>query len=116
MGNGLLRTMLAVAFCLLAGPALAACQMATASWYGAESGSRTASGKFFDGSQNYVAHKSLPFGTGIRFTYHGRSIVAVVQDRGPYVRGRTFDLSKAAARRLGLIPAGVGRVCWEKVG
>lgn len=86
-----------------------------ASYYGAESGSRTASGMFFDGTQLIAANKSLPFHTRVRFTYRGKSIVLPIEDRGPYVRGRTFDLSRAAAERLGMIPAGVVRLCAERL-
>lgn len=78
-----------------------------ASWYGAESGRRTASGRRFDGRQWLVAHKTLPFGTRLRLTYRGRSIVVPVEDRGPFVAGRTLDLSEAVARRLGTRQAGV---------
>lgn len=80
-----------------------------ASWYGSESGSRTATGLHFDGSQMIVAHKTLPFGTKVRFTYRGRSIVVPVADRGPYIRGRAYDLSAAAARHLGT--KGMGVAC-----
>jgi rare lipoprotein A (peptidoglycan hydrolase) len=85
------------------------------SYYGAESGNRTASGMRFDGTQLLAAHKFLPFHTRVRFTYRGRSIVVPIEDRGPYVKGRTFDLSKAAAQRIGMVPAGVGRVCAERI-
>ncbi len=94
------------------GPALSAsCRMATVSWYGAESGNRTASGKYFDGSQLLAAHKSLPFKTRVKFTHNGKSVTVPILDRGPYIRGREYDLSKAAARQLGIINAGVARVC-----
>jgi rare lipoprotein A len=81
-----------------------------ASWYGRESGSKTAAGLHFDGSQMIVAHKTLRFGTRVRFTYRGRSIVVPVGDRGPYIRGRTYDLSAGAARALGTKGAGVACV------
>jgi rare lipoprotein A len=86
-------------------------QTVLASWYGSESGSRTASGLYFDGSQLLVAHRSLPFGTKLRLSYRGRSMVVAVEDRGPFVKGRTLDLSEAVARRLGTKGAGVARVC-----
>ena len=57
-----------------------------------------------------VAHKTLPCGTTVRFTYHGRTVLAPVIDRGPYVKGRAFDLTAAAAEELGLEEAGVGMV------
>lgn len=85
-------------------------QWMVASWYGAESGNRTADGSYFDGSQMIAAHKTLPFGTKLRVSYSGKSVLVTVRDRGPFVKGRSLDLSRAAAQRLGMIAAGVGRV------
>ncbi len=100
------------------------------SWYGAGNLPRgvarghgkgfcqTASGIPFDGSQLLVANKALPFGTRVRFTYQGRSIVLPVEDRGPWIKGRVFDLSRAAAQQLGMAgrTAGVrGTCCAEGV-
>ncbi len=79
------------------------CVMVKASWYGAESGNKTATGHPFNGKQWLVAHRTFPFGTKLRLTYNGRSVVVSVLDRGPYIRGRTLDLSAAVARRLGTI-------------
>lgn len=90
-------------------------QVLTASHYGAESGSRTADGSYFDGSQMIAAHRSWKFNTKLRVSYKGKSVVVVVRDRGPYIRGRQLDLSTAAARRLGMIRAGVARVCVERL-
>lgn len=90
-------------------------QMVLASFYGAESGSRTASGLRFDGSQWLVAHRSLPFHTRLRLTYRGRSVVVPVEDRGPYIKGRALDLSRAVAKSLGTIPAGVVTLCMERL-
>lgn len=106
------------AFWFMPGGALAmgcAGQLVKASWYGAESGSRTASGLFFDGTQLIVAHKSLPFHTRLRLTYKGKSIVVPVEDRGPYIPGRTLDLSRAVAAYLGTLPAGVVTLCMERL-
>lgn len=90
------------------------CEMMVASWYGAESGNRTANGEYFDGSSLTAAHRTLPFGTRLRVSYKGQSVLVVVNDRGPYSKGRSLDLSRAAAQRLGMIAAGVGRVCVER--
>jgi rare lipoprotein A len=87
-----------------------------ASYYGNESGSRTASGQRFNQNAMTCAHRSLPFGTRLRVTHGGRSVVVTVNDRGPFVRGRVLDLSTAAARAVGLTSAGVGRVTAEVVG
>ncbi len=84
-----------------------------ASYYGDESGSRTASGEHFNQNAMTCAHRSLPFGTKLRVSHGGRSVVVTVNDRGPFVRGRVLDLSKGAARVLGL--GGVGRVTAEVI-
>jgi rare lipoprotein A len=84
-----------------------------ASYYGNESGSRTASGQRFNQNALTCAHRSLPFGTKLRVTHGDRSVVVTVNDRGPFVRGRVLDLSTAAAREIGLTGAGVGRVVAE---
>ena len=81
-----------------------------ASYYGNESGSRTASGQRMNANAMTCAHRSLPFGTRLRVTHGDRSVVVTVNDRGPFVRGRVLDLSTGAARAIGLTSAGVGRV------
>ena len=89
-------------------------QTAVASFYGAESGPRTASGERFDPNAMTAAHRTLPFGTLVRITYQDRSVVVRINDRGPFIRGRDIDLSAGAARRIGL--RGVGRVTLEVMG
>ena len=84
-----------------------------ASYYGNESGSRTASGQRFNQNAMTCAHRSLPFGTKLKVTHGDRSVVVTVNDRGPFVRGRVLDLSTGAARAIGLTSAGVGRVVAE---
>ena len=71
----------------------------SASWYNVK-GKRTASGKHYSGYT--VAHRSLPFGTRLLVTniLNGRQITAVVNDRGPFIRGRIIDLSANAADAL----------------
>jgi rare lipoprotein A len=86
-----------------------------ASFYGNESGSKTASGQRFNQNALTAAHRSLPFGTKLRVTHGGRSVVVTVNDRGPFIRGRVLDLSTGAARAIGLTSAGVGRVTAEVV-
>jgi peptidoglycan lytic transglycosylase len=86
-----------------------------ASFYGNESGSKTASGQRFNQSAMTCAHRSLPFGTKLRVTHGGQSVVVTVNDRGPFVRGRVLDLSTGAARAIGLTSAGVGRVTAEVI-
>ena len=89
-------------------------QTAKASWYGPGFyGRKTASGAVLTEGMMNVAHKTLAFGTRIEFRYGGRTCVAVVNDRGPFVAGRTFDLGPGTAKALGF--SGVGTVEWRVV-
>ena len=85
-----------------------------ASTYGNESGRQTASGQRFNENAMTCAHRSLPFGTKLRVSHGGRSVIVTVNDRGPFVRGRVLDLSTGAARAIGL--GGLGQVTAEIVG
>lgn len=88
----------------------------TASWYGQEfSGRRTANGERFDPKGLTAAHKTLPLGTKIRVTNPrtGAQVLVTVTDRGPYVGRRELDLSKAAAREVGILSRGVASVVIE---
>ncbi|MDE5456756.1 septal ring lytic transglycosylase RlpA family protein [Bradyrhizobium sp. CSA112] len=84
-----------------------------ASFYGNESGSKTASGQRFNQNAMTAAHRSLPFGTKLRVTHRGQSVVVTINDRGPFIKGRVLDLSTGAARAIGLTGAGVGHVTAE---
>jgi rare lipoprotein A (peptidoglycan hydrolase) len=77
-----------------------------ASWY--QRGRMTASGERFRPNELSVAHRTYPFGTMLRMTnpVTGVSVVARVNDRGPFVKGRSLDVSRAAAERLGMIRRG----------
>jgi rare lipoprotein A len=86
-----------------------------ASFYGNESGSKTASGQRFDQNAMTAAHRSLPFGTKLRVTHRGRSVVVTINDRGPFIKGRVLDLSTGAARAVGLTSSGVGHVTAEVI-
>ncbi|RMF95644.1 MAG: septal ring lytic transglycosylase RlpA family protein [Gammaproteobacteria bacterium] len=80
-----------------------------ASWYGPDfHGKRTSSGERYDMHAMTAAHKTLPLPTRVRVTNlrNGRSVVVVVNDRGPFVDNRIIDLSYAAARRLDMIAEG----------
>lgn len=80
-----------------------------ASWYGPGLwGNKTACGQTLRPGTLGVAHKKLPCGTTVKFVYHGKAVVTQVIDRGPYVQGRAWDLTKAASDALGF--EGVGRV------
>lgn len=73
---------------------------------------RVASGGWFNPNAMTAAHKTLPFGTKVRVTnaHNGRSVVVTINDRGPYVKGRVIDLSRAAAGSIGMINSGVAPV------
>lgn len=86
-----------------------------ASFYGNESGSKTASGQRFNQNAMTCAHRSLPFGTKLRVSMGGNSVVVTVNDRGPFIRGRVLDLSTGAARAIGLTGRGVGHVTAEVI-
>ena len=75
-------------------------------------GTQTASGEKFDPHELTAAHPTLPFGTRLRVTNvaSGRSVTVRVNDRGPFVPGRTVDVSYAAAERLGMVGRGVAKV------
>ncbi len=88
-------------------------EVGLASWYGDEfNGRPTANGEVFDKNAFSAAHLLLPLGSWIKVTNlsNQRSLLVRVNDRGPYVSGRILDLSEAAARRLGIMGAGVGMV------
>ncbi|SCW38087.1 rare lipoprotein A [Rhizobium mongolense subsp. loessense] len=64
-----------------------------------------------------AAHRSLRFGTKLRVTNrnNGRSVIVRVNDRGPFIRGRVLDLSRAAAQNIGMVRSGTAKVCYEVV-
>lgn len=82
-----------------------------ASWY--QQPGRTASGERFVASKLTAAHRTLPFGTKILLIYKNKSVIVRVNDRGPHVRSRHIDLSRAAAKRLGCIRIGRCRVRYK---
>lgn len=89
----------------------AAAQCGAASWYALTS--RTASGERMNPAAMTAAHRTLPFGTRVKVTNqrNGRSVIVRINDRGPFVKGRVIDLSKAAAGKLGFISRGHTSVC-----
>lgn len=80
-----------------------------ASWYGLKfHGRRTSSGERFDMNELTAAHRTFPFGTRVRVRNlaNGREVIVRINDRGPRIRDRVIDLSKAAAAALGILKAG----------
>jgi len=81
-----------------------------ASWYGAyHHGKTTASGEPFNQHALTAAHRSLAFGTRVKVTntLNNKSVTVRINDRGPYKKGRIIDLSRAAAKKINMLNAGV---------
>jgi rare lipoprotein A len=87
-----------------------------ASWYALHS--RTASGERMNPSKLTAAHRSLRFGTKLKVTNrrNGRAVVVRINDRGPFIRGRVLDLSRAAAHEIGMVSSGTAKVCYQIIG
>jgi rare lipoprotein A len=98
-----------VVLAISANSALAQC--GSASWYALHS--RTASGEMMNPSKMTAAHRKLAFGSKIKVTNrrNGRSVVVRINDRGPFIKGRIVDLSKAAANHIGMVRSGHAPVC-----
>jgi len=86
-----------------------------ASWYALNS--KTASGERMNPSRLTAAHRSMAFGTKLKVTnkHNGKSVIVRINDRGPFIRGRVLDLSKAAAQNIGMVHAGAAKVCYEVI-
>ena len=90
-----------------------------ASWYGPGfDGKKTASGERFNQDELTAAHAYWAFGTRVKVTFPttGKSVVVRINDRFPSHKGRAIDLSRAAAKAIGLIGPGTGTVRLEVVG
>ena len=85
-------------------------QSATASWY--QHGKRTANGEHFNPNGDTVAHRTLPFGTKLRLTNlsNQQTIIARVNDRGPFIKGTELDVARGGAQRLGFLSAGKAKL------
>jgi rare lipoprotein A (peptidoglycan hydrolase) len=88
---------------------------ARVSWYGPGFyGHGMAGGGKLTPTSMVLAHRSLPFGTKVAIKYHGKTVIAVVKDRGPFVSGRVFDLGPGVAKALGF--GGVGTIHYRILG
>lgn len=72
-------------------------------------GRKTANGDVFKQNKRTAAHKTLPFGTKVKVKnlVNGKTVKVIINDRGPFVKGRVIDLSKKAAKKIGMVQAGV---------
>jgi rare lipoprotein A len=89
-----------------------------ASWYGQGfHGKRTASGEVFNQEQFTAAHRTLPWGSRVKVTNlaNGKSAEVRINDRGPFGKGRIIDVSRAAARVLGIVESGIANVRVESL-
>jgi rare lipoprotein A len=113
MKKTIVAAAVALSTLVLVQPAFAQC--GKASWYALKS--RTASGEMMNASAMTAAHRSLKFGTKVRVVNkrNGKSVVVRINDRGPFIKGRIIDVSKAAARQLGFISSGHTNICIAKV-
>lgn len=96
-----------------AGASVGQTQSGIASYYHDRfQGRKTASGARYNKNALSAAHKTLPLGTKVEVTdaRTGKRVVVRINDRGPFVKGRVIDLSRAAARKIGLIKKGLTRV------
>ena len=112
----LFATMIALLlFAGLVTQAKADVQTGKASWYALTS--LTASGERANPSAMTAAHRTLPFGTKVKVTNlaNGRTVIVRINDRGPFIRGRIIDVTRAAARELGFVNKGITQVRVERV-
>ncbi len=92
------------------------CQRGVATWHDPDRGdSHTASNRPWAGGELIAAHRTLPLGSKIRVVNlaNQRSVVVEIRDRGPYLRGRIIDVSRRAAKELGLLETGIAKVQLE---
>jgi rare lipoprotein A len=91
-------------------------QIGVASWYGTEN-RVSSTGKRIQHHRPALAHRTLPIGTTVKITNirTNKFVIAVVEDRGPYVYSRIVDVNKAAAKKLDMINSGTAKVIVEKI-
>ncbi len=92
-------------------------QRGVATWHDPQGNLRTASNRPWAGNELIAAHRTLPLGSKIRVVNlaNGRSVVVEITDRGPYLQGRIIDVSRRAAKELGLLETGIAKVRLEAV-
>ena len=93
-----------------------ATEVGYASWYGKEN-SISSTGKRLVPGRPALAHRTLPIGTKVKITSlkTQKSVIAIVEDRGPYIKGRVVDLNITAAKYLDIIEAGICKVKVEQL-
>ena len=78
-------------------------------------GRKTASGKLYNKNEMTCAHKTLPFGTKLHVinVHNNKDVIVTVTDRGPFIKGRVIDLSRAAATKLNFMGKGLQRIRYK---
>ena len=111
-----MKSLVATMLILTTVPSEATHQKGVASWYGTEN-RISSTGKPIQHHRPALAHRTLPIGTMVKITNvkSNKSVIAVVEDRGPYVYSRIVDVNKAAARKLDMINSGTAKVIVEKI-
>ncbi|WP_128293830.1 septal ring lytic transglycosylase RlpA family protein [Afifella aestuarii] len=106
----LAAAVLAASCVLVTQPQSANAQTGHASWYALTS--RTASGERCNPNAMTAAHRTLPFGTKVKVTNlrNGRAAIVRINDRGPFIKGRIIDVTRAAAHKLGFKGRGTAKV------
>jgi rare lipoprotein A len=102
-----------IIICLLFSACKTVKENGVASYYADKfNGRKTASGAVFRQRKLTAAHRSLPFGTKVKVKNlsNGKTVKVTINDRGPFVQGRSIDLSKKAAKRIGMLQQGVAQV------
>jgi rare lipoprotein A len=91
-------------------------QRGVASWYGRENKISSA-GKRLHNDTPAAAHKTLPLGSRVKITSlkTKKSVVAVIVDRGPYIKNRIIDVNLLAAVQLGMVKSGTARVTIQRL-
>jgi len=98
--------------------AMLGAEVGIASWYGHPyHGRKAANGEIYDMNRLTAAHRTLPFNTRVRVRNleNAKSVEVRINDRGPFVRGRIIDLSRAAARSIDMLQSGTARVRLEVI-
>ena len=119
----MIRMLLLIAVSLMVSPSLLYGhknyeEFGIASWYGPiHHGKKTASGERFNMNDFTASHRTLPLGTFVRVTNinNGLNVIVKINDRGPFIKGRIIDLSKEAAKNIGIYKKGIGKVKIEIV-
>jgi rare lipoprotein A len=99
-------------------PVIGQVETGIASWYGDPyHGRRTASGEVYDMDQMTAAHRTMPFQTWVKVENlsNGKTVDVRINDRGPFVGGRIIDLSRSAARSIGMLGPGTAKVRIEVI-